>query len=67
MSFACSAATTARLGRLADDGQDRALDRLRDGAVGRLRAPRQRVGEVEAVEPRLAGERLGHARGRSGS
>ena len=49
------------LGRLADHRQDRALDRLRNRAVGRLRAPRERMREVEAVEPRLAGERLGHA------
>ena len=48
------------LGRLADDGQDRAFDRLRDGAVGRLRAARQGVGEIQAVEPGLAGEPLGH-------
>ncbi len=50
-----------RVGRLADDRQDRALDRLGDRAVGRLRALRQGVGEVEAVEPALAAETLGHA------
>ena len=52
---------------LADDGQDRALDRLGDGAVGRLRALVERVREVERVELRLAGEPLGDARAGSGS
>ena len=61
MSSSRSAAATAAVGRLADDRQDRALDRLGDRAVGRPRALRQRVGEVEAVEPALAAEALGHA------
>ena len=47
--------------RLADDRQDRALDRLGDGAVGRPRALGQGMRQVQAVEPRLAAERLGHA------
>ena len=49
------------IGRLADDRQDGALDGLRDGAVGRLRALRQGVGEVQTVEPALAAEALRHA------
>ena len=49
------------VGRFADDRQDRPLDRLGDRAVGRLRPLRQRVREVEAVEPALAAEPLGHA------
>ena len=51
--------------RLADDGQDRALDRLRDGAVGGLRALVERVREVERVEPRSCPR--GPRRGRAGS
>ena len=47
--------------RLADDREDRALDRLGDGLVGRLRALVERVREVEAVEPPLAGEAVRHA------
>ena len=50
-----------RRGRLADHGQDRALDRLGDRAVGRPRALRQGVRQVQPVEPRLSAERLGHA------
>ena len=61
MSLSRSAAIDRRIGRFADDRQDRPLDRLGDGAVGGLRALRQGVGEVEAVEPALATEPLGHA------
>ena len=49
------------LGRLADDGQDRALDRLRDRGIRRPGALGQRVRQVQAVEMPLAVERLGHA------
>ena len=49
------------LGRLADDGQDGALDGLCDRGVGRPRALRQGVCQVQAVETSLAVERLGHA------
>ena len=49
-----------RVGRLADDREDRTLDGLRHRAVGRLRALRQRVGEVEAVEAALAAQPFGH-------
>ena len=52
---------------LADDRQDRALDRLGDGAVGRLRARVERIREVERVEPRLARQALGDAHAGSGS
>ena len=48
-------------GRLADDGQDRALDRLRHRAVRGPGALRHRVGEVEAVEPAFPAEPVGHA------
>jgi hypothetical protein len=47
--------------RLADDGQDRPLDRLRHRAVGGLRPLAQRMGEIQAVEPLLASDRLRHA------
>ena len=53
-------------GCLADDRQDRALDRLGDRAIRGLRARLERIGEVEAVEAPLARRGLGHARGRSG-
>ena len=46
--------------RFADHGQDGALDRLGDGGIGGLRGRRERVGQVEAVEPLLALEALGH-------
>ena len=49
-----------RRGRLADDGQDRALDRLGDRAVRGPAPSRERMGEVEAVEPPLPAEAVGH-------
>ncbi len=52
--------------RLADDGEDRALDRPGDGLVGLLRAGVEGVREVEAVEPALAGERPPRCRRGSG-
>ena len=55
-----------RGGRLADDREDRALDRLGDGAVGRLGALAQGVGQVEAVEPALARRAPRPCPGRSG-
>ena len=66
MSLSRSAAVDRRRRRLADDRQDRALDRLGDRAVGGLRALRQRVGEVQAVEPRLARRGPRPCPGRSG-
>ena len=48
------------IGRLADDRQDGAFDRLGDGPVGGLGSLRQRVGQVEPVEAALAGERFRH-------
>ena len=48
------------IGRLTDDGQDRAFDRLRDGPVGGLRSLRQRVRQIEPVEATLAGEPFRH-------
>ena len=50
-----------RVGGLADDGQDRAFDRLGDRSVGRAGALGQGVRQVEAVEPALAAESFGHA------
>ncbi len=47
-----------RVGRLADHRQDRALDRLGDRAIRSPCALPQGVGEVQAVEPPLAGEIL---------
>jgi hypothetical protein len=44
------------VGRLADDGQDRALDGLGDRLVRGLCAEVERMGEVEAVEAALAGQ-----------
>jgi hypothetical protein len=55
-----------RLGRLADDGEDRALDRLRHRAVGRLRALLEGIRQVEAVEALLP-PRPRPCPGRSGS
>ena len=48
------------VGRLADDRQDRAFDGLGDRAVRGLGPERQGVGQVEAVEPALAAQTLGH-------
>ena len=48
-------------GRLADDGQDGPLDRFRHRLVGHPGARVERVGQVEPVEPPLAGEPVGHA------
>ena len=50
-----------RRGGLADDGEDRALDRLGDRAVGGLGALVEGVRKIERVELRLAGEPLGEA------
>ncbi len=50
-----------RIGRFADDGQDRALDGLGDGAVRGPCAFRQGVRQIEAVEPALAAQPFGHA------
>ena len=61
MSSLCSAAATRGRRGLADHGQDRALDRLRDRPVGGPRALRQGVRQVEPVEPPLPAEALGHA------
>ncbi len=49
-----------RRGRLADDREDRALDRLRDRPVCGPRALGQRMGEVQAVEPPLPAQPVGH-------
>ena len=48
------------IGRLADHRQDRALHGLGDRAVCSLGAERHGVGQVQAVEPALAAEALGH-------
>ena len=48
-------------GRLPDDREDRALDRLGDCAIRGPCALRQGVCQVEPVEPALAAERLRHA------
>ena len=37
--------------RFADHREDRALDRLRNRAIGRLRAAGEGMGKIEAVEP----------------
>ena len=47
--------------RLADHGQDGALDRVHHGCVGRLRAACQGVGQIEPVEVAFALEARGHA------
>ena len=54
--------------RLADDGQDRALDRLRDGAIGGPRAfGRAQWARSRPLNLRLAGQSLRPCRGGSGS